>query len=166
MLQRVVAACHKEAVDLTLMWGDAAPFSPWVYLLEHHPDVRVSEVELPAGLQGCVDHQERVVWLDSRLSPVARRCTLTFELGQLEHGPTPSDPCLAAAHRRAAEDWAARMLIPLAELLIGFSQASHLPEIAEHLAVDTPMLRARCRGLTDDEQDAVMDAIRGMRAVA
>lgn len=136
-----------------------------MYLHEHHPDVQVREDDLPGGLQGGVDHERRVIWLDARLSPVARRCTLAYEIGQLQHGPTPPDPCLAAAHRRDAEDWAARMLLPTDVLMAGFAVSSYIPDIADHLGVDSAMLRSRLRGLTDAEQDLVMDTIRGMQAV-
>lgn len=147
------------------MLGETAPWRPESYLREHHPDVRVFEVDLPGGAQGCIDHDQRVIWLDRRLSPVERRCTLAYEMGQLQHGPTPEDPCLAAAHCRASEDWAARMLIPTSLLLDGFRCYSYIPAIAEGLEVDAATLRTRLRNLTDEEQDAVMDVIRGVRAV-
>lgn len=147
------------------MWGDSAQWSPWTHVQKRHPDVQVIEMELPGQLQGCVDHDQRIIWLAAGLDTRQRRCTLAYEIGQLEQGPTPTDPCLAAAHRRAAEDWAARMLIPTRGLLEGFSKSYSLAQIADGLQVDLPMLRARLRGLSDAEQDAVMDTIRDMTAV-
>lgn len=148
------------------MLGEAERFCPRQYLYERHPGVRIEEMELPGGLQGCVDHEQRIIWIATGLTRVQRRCTIAYELGQLRQGPTPTDPYLAAAHRRAAEDWAARMLIPTAQLLDGFRCCSDIPSIAEGLGVDTPTLRARLRNLTDEEQDALLDVIRGMRPVA
>lgn len=147
------------------MWGEP-DWSPWSHLAEHHRDVRVRRTLLPGRLLGCVDLQRRIIWLDTDLTEVQERCTLAFELGQLEHGPVPANPCLAAAHRRASEDWAARMLIPTGRLLAGFSVSFDLSQIADVLEVDCPTLRARLRGLADDEQDMVMDVLRGMSAVA
>lgn len=139
-------------------------WSPRLFLRECHPDVRLYVRDLPAGVQGCCDHEKRVIWLNSKLGDVQGRCTLAFEIGHLLQGPTPTDPCLAAAHRRAAEDWAAQMLLPLHLLLDGFRCCSQIPAIADSLGVDAPTLRTRLRNLTDEEQDLIMEALHGLRA--
>lgn len=142
-------------------------WSPSEHLHQRHPDVRVVEDrELPGGLQGCVDHEERIIWLDVRLSPVARRSTLAFEIGQLQQGPTPLDPRLAAAHRLAAADWAARMLIHIDDLVDSFACCDGYAAVAERLGVDVPTVRTRLRGLTDAEQDGVLEAIYRLRLTA
>lgn len=148
------------------MWGKPAQWDPAQHLAQHHPDVRVHRRKLPGALMGCVDLRQRIIWLGIGLTDVQERCTLAFEIAQLEQGPTPDDPCMAAAYRRAAEEWAASMLLPSDRLIAGFSVSYRLDEIAAALEVDTPTLRARLRGLTDEEQDDVMDTIRGMSAVA
>lgn len=148
------------------MWGEPTPWDPTQHLTQHHPDVRVHRRKLPGTLMGCADVHQRLIWLAPGLTPVQERCTLAFEIAQLEQGPIPDDPCMAAAYRRAAEDWAARMLLPAAQLIAGFCVSYRLDEIAASLEVDTPTLRARLRGLTDEEQDNIMDTIRGMSAVA
>lgn len=144
------------------MQGELVPelFDPERYALQHHPGVEVIETDrLPGRVLGCVDHVKGIIWLARGLSEVERRCTLAFELGQLEQGPTPVDPFLAAAHQRSAEDWATRMLIPAECLFSGFRLSRELPVIAAFLQVDLPMLRARMRAMTDEEQDAAMAAI-------
>lgn len=146
------------------MLGEPARWSPEAHVREQHVGVRIVEMELPGQLQGCVDHEQRIIWLAKGLSCAQRRCTLAYEIGQLEQGPAPADPCLAAARQRAAEDWAARMLLPIDRLLVGFSVSHELPQIADYLEVDTPTLRARLRGLTDEEQDSIMETIHGMQA--
>lgn len=146
------------------MLGESARWSPEAHMREQHDGVRIVEMALPGQLQGCVDHKQRIIWLATGLSSVQRRCTLAYEIGQFEQGPAPADPCLAAARQRAAEDWAARMLLPIDRLLAGFSVSHDLAQIADCLEVDTPTLRARLRGLTDDEQDSVMETIHGMQA--
>lgn len=142
-----------------------AVWDPEAYVRAKHPDVQVVEMDLPMPWQGCVDHEKRIIWLAAGMSEVDRRCTLAFELGQLEQGPAPADPFLARARQLAAEDWAARKLLDLPTVLDGLRVARTLPEIAAVLAVDTPTLRARLRGLSDSEQDAAMEAIHGLSPV-
>lgn len=141
------------------MLGETGQFSPRDFLRSTYPDVDVRTTQLPGRLQGCVDLERRIVWLAEGLTHVEERCVLAYEIGQLIRGPLPEDPVVAAAHRRDAEDWAARMLISTEALVDGFSLFRRLPEIAEWLEVDLPTLRARLRGLTDHEQDAAMEAL-------
>lgn len=141
------------------MQGEAERWSPLTHVREQHADVQVLEAELPGEIQGCVDHGRRIIWLREGLTRIQKVCTLAYELGQLQQGPTPDDPCLAAARQRAAEDWAARMLIPEDSLPDGFRISHDLAVIAAYFEVDLPTLRARLRGLTDVEQDAIMAAI-------
>lgn len=148
------------------MQGEPERFRPLSYLNDHHPDVQVVEMDLPGGIQGCVDHERRIIWIAKNLTPVQRRSVLAYEIGQLQQGPTSPHPCLAVAQRRAAEDWAARMLIPTEDFLTGFMVSFDLREIAAYLEVDLPTLRARIRGGSDEEQDAIMRTIATMRSAA
>lgn len=141
------------------MQGETAAWNPRAYLRRHHPDVRVIETDLPGQLLGCVDHEQRVIWLARGLDEVGQRCTLAFEIGQLQRGPTPQDPSLARVHQWVAEEWAAIRLIPFQRMCEAFRTVATIPEAAALLAVDTPTLRTRLRALTDPEQDAVMAAI-------
>lgn len=146
--------------------GNSKTWSPWRHLRVYHPDFVVHELELPAGLMGCVDLGRRTIWLDSRLTCREQRSTLAHEIGHLERGPAPCDPVASQAEERVIDDWASRKLIRAADLARAFAWSQHLPEIAEELWVDLHMLRARLRGLADDEQDMVMDAIRKLRLAA
>jgi hypothetical protein len=141
-------------------------WDPWSVVSAEHPDVQVIETTLPNQLQGCVDHKKRIIWLATGLTAVQRRCTLAFEIAQLQQGSTPIDPCLAAAHRRAAEDWAALMLIPSESLVRACRSTQTVPGAALLLGVDAATLRARFRGMTDDEQDMVMAALCSQRLPA
>jgi Zn-dependent peptidase ImmA (M78 family) len=123
-------------------------------------------MDLPNGIQGCIDHQQRVIWVAKNLTAVERRCTEAFEIGQLLQGPTSLEPCLAAAQRRAAEEWAAQMLLPTEEFLEGFRVSFDLREIAAYLDVDLPTLRTRIRCGTDEEQDRIMATIEAFSAHA
>lgn len=123
-------------------------------------------MDLPGGIQGCVDHERRIIWLSKNLTRVERDCVLAYEIGQLLQGPTSSHPCLAAAQRRAAEDWAAQMLIPTEEFLAGFAVSFDLREIADYLEVDLRTLRTRIRGGSDEEQDRIMAGLAQSRSSA
>lgn len=148
------------------MRGSRDAWCPWIYRAERHPDVQVVEMELDGREQGCVHVRRRTIWLDLRLTAVEARCRLAFGLGLIEFGPTPEDPRVAAACRRAAEEWAARQLVPPDALVAAFGRSGYLDEIANMLEVDMPTLRARIRGATDEEQDASMRAIRATRLSA
>lgn len=146
--------------------AETTPWSPWRHLREHYSDVRVYETELPVRLLGCVDLDQRIIWLDSRLTQAERRCTLAHELGHLDRGVVCCDPVAAEVEERAIDGWAARMLIPVGSLVRAFQWSCHLPEIADELWVDLHMLRARLRGLTDCEQDLVIEAMWKSHGVA
>lgn len=145
--------------------GDTARWSPWRHLRENHPDVRVHEAELPPGLLGCLDHAQRTIWLDSRLTDVERTCTLAHELGHLALDVVLDGQVRPAAERKV-DRWAARHLLPIHCLARAFTWAANVPEIADELGVDVHTLRARLRSLTDDEQDAVMMALAKVRVSA
>lgn len=147
------------------MRGSRRTWNPWVHLRDRHPDVQVVETTLPGQLLGCVDHTQRIIWIAEGLCEVRRTSTLAYEIGQLEQGPTPDDPKLAWTHQRAAEDWAARRMLPFDCLVDGFRAAKRIPDIARFLEVDTAMLRARLRGLSDEEQDAIMEALQRVEPV-
>lgn len=149
------------------MQGETERVCPRAYVRERHPDWEVVETSrLPAGVLGCVDHERRIIWLASGLSEAQQRCTLAYEIGQLQQGPTPRDPCLAAAHQRAAADWAAMLLIPSEDFAAAWGMYPDLPSMAASLGVDLPTFRARIRAASDADQDAAVEAMRQMRQSA
>lgn len=147
--------------------GEAAErWCPAGYLRHRYPDVRVYEMELPGRLQGCVDHEQRIIWVAAGLTPAAHRSVLAYEAAQLEQGPTPADPCLAAARERAALDWAAGMLIPTDLFAAAWANCLDLAAMAAYCEVDVPMFRARIRAASDADQDAALAAIISTRLTA
>lgn len=124
-------------------------WSPWRHLREWYPNFHVHEAELPGALLGCVDVGKRIIWLSGDLTHAQRRCTLAFQLGHLEVGPASDD----------AYDWASRLLMPFEVLLRSYQRYGDLPEIAEELWVDVPMLKARLRGLSNEER-SLLEAAR------
>jgi hypothetical protein len=146
--------------------SSAEQWRPEDYLRERHPEIRVVDADLPGRLQGFISHDEGIIWLRNDLSEVERRSTLAYEIAQLKQGPTPGDACLAAAHQRDAAEWAARMLIDTERFVEAFSRSASYADVAALLGVDVPTVRARLRGLTDVEQDAVFAAILDTRLSA
>lgn len=143
-----------------------ADWDPDTYLSQQHPDVQVIPWDLPEPLQGCVSHKRRTIWLSSSLDPVARRCTLAYEIAELEQGPAPEDPCLARSRQRAAEEWAALMLIPSELFVSAWEHCLDLSELAARCRVDVRTFRTRIRAASDSDQDAAMEAIGRTRLSA
>lgn len=149
------------------MWGSRAAWCPWAYVREKHPDVQVRETERLVGLAlGCVDHEKRIIWLAPGMSEAQQRSTLAYEIAQLEQGPSPTDPCLARAYQRAAEEWAALMLIPSEDFISAWVGCLDLPELAARCGVDLPTFRARIRAASDADQDAAVQVISQTRLTA
>lgn len=145
------------------MWGNRNAWDPWAYVEQRHPNVRVEVTKLQGRIQGCVNIARGVIWLDEGLSPVQARCVLAYEIGQLERGPTPTDPCQARATQRAAEEWAALMLIPSEAFVAAWGNCLDLGLMAARCGVDVPTFRARIRAASDADQDAAMAAIANTR---
>jgi IrrE N-terminal-like domain len=141
------------------MGGNSSKWDPWVWLEERHPDVQVVILPLRDRVRGCVDVDRRIIWLHEALSPTEARWVLAYEIGQLQAGRVPADPCQASAHQRDASDWAARMLIESDDLAAAFAQRATIPGVAEWLGEDEQAVRVRLRGMSDAEQDAVMSSI-------
>jgi hypothetical protein len=147
------------------MRGNSNHWDPWAFVREIDARVVIT-TELPDRVLGGVDHKRRIIWLAQGLTEVEANCALAYEIAELQQGPIPADPCTAAAHRRAAEEWAAIMMIPIEAMLDAFLTAGTIPEIAARLGVDPATLRARLRGLTNDEQDALVGVSESRRLTA
>lgn len=140
-------------------------WNPWSYLQARHPDVYLYVQPLRSGVRACVDVARRAIWLDVRQSECEKRCALTFEIAVLERGPLPGDPCAAAQQRHEAAEWAVRRLIGLEPMVLACYGALDAAHVAERLSVTEGALRERWRCMTDDEQDAVFEALRSPTAV-
>lgn len=103
----------------------------------------------------------RRIWLCRTLTQAERRCTLTHELVHRERGPVPSDPAAAAAEERAVDHIAARRLITLPSLIDGLQWTRDPHQLAEHLWVDLPTLRARMSGLDPIEVSELENRLNG-----
>ena len=148
------------------MWGNSSRWDPWAYATERWPDVQVVEAPLPGSVQACYDPGQRIIWLDAALTRVEARCALAYQLGHLEYGPNPQDPYLAAAHHRAAVEWAALMLVPSDVFAAAWAGCLDLAAMAAYANVDLSTFRARIRAASDADQDAAVEAIAATRLSA
>lgn len=115
---------------------------PWRHAGENYPHVTIScRHELPERIWGM--QLGARIWLCKRLNQVRRRCTLTHELIHLERGPVPTDPVGRAREERIVDELAARRLITLDALTDALAWSRDPAELADHLWVDQPTLRAR-----------------------
>jgi Zn-dependent peptidase ImmA (M78 family) len=124
------------------------------------PDVTVRTAALAEGLMGLWDEDERTVWLDARLTPAERRCTLAHELVHAERGDLPcEDPVLDTRQEQRVEREAARRLVPLERLLDALRWTSDAAEAADVLDVDPALLRTRLEALSRAERRTVERSI-------
>src|SRR3712207_2119292 len=110
--------------------GEMTRWSPWRHLRERWPEYRVHEIEfdaLPGGHDhlGAVDHDQRIIWLDSRLLCREQRATLAHELGHLELDYSWRGRWVTESETKV-DRWAARRLITLPELLHAFQWSMDL----------------------------------------
>lgn len=122
-------------------------WSPWAELARR-PDILVHRCRLDEG-QGWWCPDERVILLDDRLGRRAARCVLAHELGHVVLGHTGL-PDVAGADRLsarievAADQWAARRLLPGAELRRALALYPDDEEaVAAELDVTAQVLRQR-----------------------
>ncbi len=113
--------------------------NPWAALKERD-DVLFDLADLPAGEHGRWYAGERVILLAKGLTYAERRTALGHELGHAHFG----DTCTGNAHvnsrqERAADIYAANMLIDIDDLISALRWSSDPWEIADDLQV-TPRL--------------------------
>lgn len=110
---------------------------------------------MPEGERSRLDPEQRIIWLNERLTGPESRCQMAHRLAELVLG--------AGASKDKVARWAARRLIPFKDLARAFKWTLNLEEMAEELWVDKSTLRTRLRCMTDREQDRLMQAIASRR---
>ena len=121
-------------------------FDPWGALrrLTH---IHIAFIRMPDGVPGRTDGL-RVIWLDSRLQQVERRCALTHELVHLERG---HDGCQEPRIERQVCAETARRLIPVDDLCKHAAWTSNVNELADELWVTERVVTDRLQSLTPEE---------------
>lgn len=133
-------------------------WDPEQALADEHPAYQViTVVRLPAGQLGRTLYQHALVEVLDGQAPRQRRSTLAHEYVHVCRGPVPR--WLTPREERAVEATAARLLIPFEDLVDAMVWCRDEHELAEHLHVDVPMVRARLDNLTDDENARIGDHV-------
>lgn len=100
-------------------------------------ELEVLDSRLPPGWLGAYDHARRRILLSPGLTPVEQRSVLAHELGhalRMHVGSSPAD-------ERAAERFAARLLIDPAQLRAACAWARDDVELADELGVTVDVVR-------------------------
>ena len=150
---------------MTAAIAGAGPGSPWLYLEEHWPDVRVFLRTLNN------EHWGRTVWtaagpviyMRALLGPVAERCTLWHEIAHLELGPPAVPEC--PVNEQQAVEWTARRLLPDPRQLARILAADDVVAAAKRLRVTRRVLYDRLRGLDANER-AIFETVISRAQVA
>jgi hypothetical protein len=126
--------------------------NPWRLLSGAWP-MTLEWAHLPPGERGRLYPRLSVLLLDPRLGQAEQRCTLAHELAHwiLDHEHCEGRRSLARLERET-EQFAARWLIDIEQLVRAEQWSRHDDEVAEELWVDACMLRARRAGFTGEEQ--------------
>ena len=86
-----------------------------------------------------------IIWMDSRLDQVERRCTLTHELIHIERKHIGCQPAAVEADVRAET---ARRLVRIEDLAVALSWSTSPIEVADDQEVTPGVLADRSAGLT------------------
>lgn len=125
------------------------------------PHIRITR--LPDEFLGCYDSSSNVVWLDDRLTPAERRCTLEHELVHAERGDTAlPDRVANAKQEQLVHREASRRLIPIDQLGDALRWTIEARELAECLEVDLATLQTRLNALGAAER-AYLEEIASRR---
>lgn len=125
--------------------------SPRLYLAEHWPGVRVFYRVLDRGHWGRTvwTPEGPVIYLRCDLGPIARRVTLSHEIGHLELGP-PDD---LDENERQAVKWTARFLLPDVKEFARTLAEHDERQAAKRLQVTRTVLLDRIDAMTEDERE-------------
>jgi Zn-dependent peptidase ImmA (M78 family) len=105
---------------------------PWRTLCETLPLFDVRFTSMPDGYDGSLDLENRIIWIERRLSQAQRRWTLTHELVHQERG---HDGHCDERVEESVDAEAARRLIELEDLADAAVWARTLYELAAELWV-------------------------------
>ena len=112
----------------------------------------VITTRLPDHLYGCYDKHTDTIWIDDRLTPAERRCTLEHEHIHAARGDEPlPDPVMNERQELRVHREAARRLVSVDQLADAIKWATDARELAANLEVDLPTLQARLDQLNEHE---------------
>lgn len=130
-------------------------------------DNNIIDTELPDGIAGLTDG--KTVWLNNKLTPQGRRCTLAHELTHIKRGIIPNLPAyLYAREEKKVDEEAARALVPLTDLVDAIvwegCDTKHAA-LAEVLDIDRDTLTARLTTASPTEAVIICRALLNLPQV-
>jgi hypothetical protein len=130
--------------------GSAAlSYDPVADVARRYPDWLVADADLGGLVAEVLCPARRVILLDRTLGPEVVRCSLAHAVAHLDLGHThPVRGHFENREESAANDLAARRLIPLSDYATVLTWTRDPYEIAAELAVDGATLRIREAGFT------------------
>lgn len=136
---------------------------------DHTQGIRIIDtMPLPPGIAGLTDGH--TIWLNPRLTPAGRRCTLAHELIHIERGIRHNlEPRLADREELAVDRTASHRLIPTDMLIDAIVWAQGQPTaagLAWETDTDAPTAAIRMRTVTADEAAAINRALDDLGQVA
>lgn len=118
-----------------------------------YPEWLVAHVDLGGVVPEVLCRRRRVILLDRGLDPAGARSSLAHALAHLDLGHAETlAGFFERREERAADDLAARRLIPLGPWAAALRWSASDAEVAAELEVDRQMLEVRRRGLSGAER--------------
>ncbi len=122
----------------------ALSYDPGADVARRYPDWLVADADLGGLIAEVLCPARRVILLDHTLGPAVVRCSLAHAIAHLDLGHThPVRGHFENREEAAANDLAARRLIPLEDYAAALSWTRNPDEVAAELVVDGATLRAR-----------------------
>lgn len=132
---------------------------PWVEA--DRTNIRVVLTQARGACLGTSLWSPPTIYIQRGLGPAQARCILARELLRLHWGRTTgTSPLVVVRHEKALIRQAARLLIPIGDLVETIRWAPTGRDQAAALMVDLATLQARLRSLTEPEWSAVTSIVQ------
>lgn len=129
-------------------------YDPWKDAAERHAGIHIQKAAI-APLRGAWVPSQRVILLARRLTIAETRHTLAHEIAHIDLAHArcsgPDGDRQQLRNEAAADQLAARRLVPLRDLADVLAWTDEHDEVCEALAVTSDILMARLAGLTREE---------------
>lgn len=136
-------------------------YDPASDIAHRYPDWLVALADLGGLIPEVLSPARRVILLERNLGPVRRRCSLAHAIAHLDLGHDhPVTGHYENREEAAANDLAARRLIPLRDYAEVLSWTRDPAEVAAELVVDRETLRVRETSLDRADRSALRALMR------
>jgi hypothetical protein len=136
-------------------------YDPRADVAWRYPDWLVVPADLGGVIPEVLCPVRRVILLERTLDDIGLRCSLAHAIAHLDLGHThPVTGFYEKREEVAANDLAARRLVPLEDYATALAWSRERAEVAAELQVDIATLRARETGLTRAERQVLRGLMR------